>query len=257
MQNKHKEHLQRQIDLSKNLVPAYTKRFAVPSAQFYSKMNDEQLINLFQNHNFDQVLDLGCGSGFTINSLSVISKEVYGIDLSIDMLHMVENNNETLKGLLRGDAENLPFKENSFSHIFIQGMLHHLENYKNSLSEAYRILSPGGEILVIEPSNDVLLIRVARRIMYKFSEEFDEKDEGYKQDELVEAFRNAGFEVAIVKRAGYLGYLFAQFPDKFSFLSNLPFSIGITRILIFLDRIFAIIPLLKSISFQVVILGRK
>ena len=72
IQENQKEYLQPQIDLHKNLVPAYTKRFTVPSAQFYSKKSDEQLINLFNNRNFDKILDLGCGIGFTINSLIAV-----------------------------------------------------------------------------------------------------------------------------------------------------------------------------------------
>lgn len=91
---KQKEYLQRQIDLHKKLVSAYTKRFTVPSAQYYSKKSDEQLIKLFNNRNFNQILDLGCGTGFTINSLSDISKEVYGLDLSMDILNLLEGDSE-------------------------------------------------------------------------------------------------------------------------------------------------------------------
>jgi len=40
---------------------------------------------MFKNLSFDRVLVLGCGTGLTIKSLSAKYKEVYELDLSIDM----------------------------------------------------------------------------------------------------------------------------------------------------------------------------
>lgn len=251
------ENLKRQIDLHKNLVPVYKKRYSVPYSIFYSKKRNEYPINLFDDQNFKRVLDLGCGTGLTMESLSANSEEVYGLDLSIDMLNLRKNSDESVKGFLRGDAEKIPFKDERFSHVIVKGMLHHLENYENSLSEAYRILVPGGEIIITEPSKDAFILRFARKILYKFSKEFDESDEGYTQKELADSVGNAGFQVIKIKRFGFLGYLLAQFPDKINILSKIPFNIAITRVLIFVDSVLVKIPIIRTLSFHVIILAKK
>ena len=253
----HKKYLERQIELHKNLVPAYEKRYGVPYSVFYSKKRNEYLINMFNNQSFDRVLDLGCGTGLTIKSLSTNFIEVYGLDLSMDMLNLRDNSDAAVKGFLRGDAERIPFKSGKFSHVVVKGMLHHLENYEDSLSEVNRILISGGEIIVSEPSKDAFLLRFSRKILYKLSSEFDESDEGFKQKELAESLKNTGFRVTKIQRFGFFGYLLAQFPDKISILSKLPFNIAITRFLIFIDKILVKIPLIKSLSFHVIILAQK
>ena len=50
------------------------------------------------------------------------------------------------------DAQALPFSDASFSNIVAIDVLHHIERPKQFLSEARRVLKPGGRILLIEPA---------------------------------------------------------------------------------------------------------
>lgn len=53
---------------------------------------------------------------------------------------------------LVADAQALPFTEASFSNIVMFDVLHHIEFPRRFLSEALRVLTPGGRIVMIEPA---------------------------------------------------------------------------------------------------------
>jgi len=49
------------------------------------------------------------------------------------------------------DAQHLPFSNNIFANIVLFDVLHHIENPKLFLNEAYRTLKIGGRIIMVEP----------------------------------------------------------------------------------------------------------
>jgi ubiquinone/menaquinone biosynthesis C-methylase UbiE len=49
-----------------------------------------------------------------------------------------------------GDALQMPFANNSFSFIYIGGVIAHIASYKVLLNEIHRVLEPGGYLLLIE-----------------------------------------------------------------------------------------------------------
>ncbi len=107
----------------------------------------------------DRVLDAGCGNGvLTLPIADVVgpSGEVWGIDPAPDMIRVAMQ-----AGGRTGSAahfklaatEQLPFAEASFDVAVISLVLHHLppELKRSGLKEVYRVLKPGGRLLVIEP----------------------------------------------------------------------------------------------------------
>ena len=49
---------------------------------------------------------------------------------------------------LLAQAERLPFKNNSFDWVHMRSVLDHLEDPYVALKEAYRVLEPGGSLLI-------------------------------------------------------------------------------------------------------------
>jgi ubiquinone/menaquinone biosynthesis C-methylase UbiE len=47
------------------------------------------------------------------------------------------------------DAENLPFPDGSFDVVYSFGVLHHTPNTQKSIDEVYRVLKPGGRIIIM------------------------------------------------------------------------------------------------------------
>lgn len=112
-----------------------------------------------------KALDLGCGTGNILEKLTPIFDKVIGMDLSGEMLsvaqseHFDEGNNVEL---VRGRASKLPFPENHFDFVSFYSVLHHFPNFIGPISEASRVLRPGGILYIDhEPiGRENLLVRL-------------------------------------------------------------------------------------------------
>jgi ubiquinone/menaquinone biosynthesis C-methylase UbiE len=94
-----------------------------------------------------RVLDIGCGTGIHAALLAErFGCEVAGIDASAKM---VEQAREKLPDadVRQGLAEKLPFTDGSFDASLMMLVVHHLERAR-ALSEAARVLVPGGRLLI-------------------------------------------------------------------------------------------------------------
>lgn len=108
----------------------------------------------------DKLLDLCCGTGAMIeNASKIIDKdtEIIGLDFTEQMLEIGKNRlNKSLKGykfkLIKGDAINLPFEDNSFDCVTIAFGLRNISDKMKALSEIYRVLKPGGKAVCLELS---------------------------------------------------------------------------------------------------------
>ena len=115
-----------------------------------------------------QVLDLATGTGdfaIAIAQKLTTDSHVTGIDLSEKMLELgrgkviVEGLSERV-GLLRGNAEQLPFADSSFDRVSVAFGVRNYEKLQKGLSEACRVLRQGGRLVVLElsyPDNRFLL----------------------------------------------------------------------------------------------------
>ena len=83
-------------------------------------------------------------------------------------------------------SDSVSFNEGSFDLVFGFGILHHL-NYKQALSEAGRVLKPGGRILFYEPLGINPLSKLIRRLTPQARTK-DEKPLGYEEFEIIDEF---------------------------------------------------------------------
>jgi len=93
-------------------------------------------------------LDLGCGPGAFADLFA--GDDYYGVDLNP---RYIEHARRTRKGtFLVGDARKVDLPAGRFDQVLIFGLLHHLADADATavLSEATRLLAPGGRILAIE-----------------------------------------------------------------------------------------------------------
>ncbi len=107
---------------------------------------------------FRRSLEVGAGTGyFSLNLMQQgLMREATATDISPGMLASLSSNAERL-GLevktVRGDAESLPFEDNSFDLVIGHAVLHHIPDLATAMSEFHRILEPGGLIIFCgEPS---------------------------------------------------------------------------------------------------------
>jgi demethylmenaquinone methyltransferase/2-methoxy-6-polyprenyl-1,4-benzoquinol methylase len=101
-----------------------------------------------------QALDLCCGTGDLALELARISRgKVVGADFASPMLVRTQRKAVEKKVsllLLEADALNLPFKEDSFAVVTAEFGFRNLADYKRGLAEMLRVLTPGGEVDILE-----------------------------------------------------------------------------------------------------------
>jgi SAM-dependent methyltransferase len=96
-----------------------------------------------------RVLDVGCGIGTYVDKLRQFSDRVYGID--VDVERVVEGG-KRLPNLLVAAAESPPFAEASFDVILLHEVLEHVEDDRQVVGEAHRLLAPGGRMVIFAPN---------------------------------------------------------------------------------------------------------
>jgi len=134
-----------------------------------------------------RVLDVGCGTGFGTEGLLQHTESVYGLDQSVHQLQKAwaklgKHDPVTFQ---LGDAERLPFKDDSFDVVWSSGSIEYWPDPVATLRELRRVVIPGGPVLVVGPNspNSSLFERIATAIMLF-----------YDESEAQRMFNDAGFE---------------------------------------------------------------
>ena len=101
--------------------------------------SERHFIEKFIN-NIDSVLDVGCATGGMLNILSNFKKDIKyeGIDISKNLIKIASRNYPNIKFNL-GDGSLLMHQNNSYDGIISFGTTVHDQNWKNLLSQCYRV----------------------------------------------------------------------------------------------------------------------
>lgn len=116
----------------------------------------KKVVKKVAESNPQKILDIATGTGDLAIAMAKNTKaKITGFDLSAGMLEVgrkkVEEKNLTEKiEMIQGDAENMPFTDNSFDCITVAFGVRNFENLDKGLAEIYRVLKPGGSFIILE-----------------------------------------------------------------------------------------------------------
>jgi len=246
-----------QIELHKSLALVYVKkRYAPAFSKIYHEYWNERMCQISKLKSGVRVLDLGCGTGILFPALVKKKYCVTGLDLSYEMLSAGRNDGLHIARIC-ADGSHIPLADNTFDAVFCRGSIHHMPDLVTCFSEISRILINGGQLIFSEPCDDSILNRWARTIMYSKSNEFHEKDKGFRRRNIIALFRQFGFDIIYSRGFGFFGYIFAAFPDKISIMNKIPGNCFITRLLISLDHLIGKLPFLEIMALHWMVNARK
>jgi len=110
-----------------------------------------------QVHGYDsaagkRVLDVGCGNGYVLDRYARQGAEVCGVDLTARAVELSRKRFEIagLKGSFQQiDGVHLPFPDRHFDIVCSMGVLHHIPDPRPTIDEIFRVLKPGGEVILM------------------------------------------------------------------------------------------------------------
>jgi ArsR family transcriptional regulator len=100
------------------------------------------------------IADLGAGEGTISQLLAERAKKVFCIDSSKSMVRLGTDlaKKKNLSNLIykQGDIEEVPLPAKSVDLALMSQSLHHAQRPEKALAEAFRILKPGGQLVVLD-----------------------------------------------------------------------------------------------------------
>lgn len=149
----------------------FSKVYDLFNVFFYTDTMRTEVAELANIRQGALVLDVGCGTGYTTQAVLKKLKhgEVIGIDMTPQQLSKAARRfePENLRlSLSRGDAENLPFKGDTFDAIVSVGALEYFPNPKRALQEIARVAKPRGKVVVGGPEFEWFKKISVNRMLY-------------------------------------------------------------------------------------------
>ncbi len=134
------------------------------------------------------IVDLGAGEGMISQLLADRAKKVICVDSSKSMVRLGTDLAKR-KGLANleyklGDLEKIPLAQNSVDLALMSQSLHHAQRPEFALAEAFRVIRPGGQLIVID---------LKKHQFEKARELYGDHWLGFGQNELYRMIGDAGF----------------------------------------------------------------
>src|SRR5262245_40558003 len=110
-----------------------------------------------------RVLDVGSGNGYVLSRYAAAGAKVHGVDLTSAGINLCRRRFDIM-GLpghfAVGNAESLPFEGATFDCVCSMGVLHHTPDTPRAVREVFRVLRPGGRLIVMFYHRDSLQYRL-------------------------------------------------------------------------------------------------
>ncbi|MDI6805478.1 MAG: methyltransferase domain-containing protein [Candidatus Bathyarchaeia archaeon] len=139
---KKKRSIVRRYDLTAQI---YDMRYAQEQTAKIKAALEESIIERFA-----WVLDVGCGTGILFDYIAEKAETIVGLDISKKILLCAKNRAKNFGNvhLILADADNIPIKENVFTHVFGITVLQNMPNPTKTLREIRRIAKENAAIVV-------------------------------------------------------------------------------------------------------------
>lgn len=116
----------------------------------------KKVVAILQKCNPELILDIATGTGdLAVALCKTDAKSIVGADISSGMLEIarkkiIRKQLQSRVTFQQADSEHLPYKDNQFDAITVAFGVRNFQNPKRGLQEMYRVLKPGGCLVILE-----------------------------------------------------------------------------------------------------------
>ena len=186
--------------LPKNL-PAKNPFQYAPHFQLHKKY----LLKYLKPQAKDAILDIGCGMGHYLDTLSKFSKNLVGLDN--DLIPLLYAQKTTRADYILSKGEKMPFKNNSFDKLISFFVLEHIQDDCSAVKEMWRVGKNKAKVLIMVPASEKPRIHSVVKSMHgKGSAKHFRED--YYMKEIKKLLNEAGIRVITAR---YTMFLFVEF----------------------------------------------
>lgn len=141
------------------------------------------------------LLEVGCGAGFTVDYLKGRYTNYTGVDYSENLIKYALHHN-SINGV-RFECVNInEFQtEEKYDVILMIGVLHHIAEPENAIISLGKYLSHEGVIVINEPQRGNPIIGFLRRLRKKIDKNYSEDQVEFTEEEIHLIFERCGYVV--------------------------------------------------------------
>ena len=163
----------------------------------FVKVMYQSLLEELEKEEEGKLLDIGCGNGNILCKLVNGKRQLFGIDLSENMVEESSKKIGRDAEIKVADAEHIPYKDNTFDTLVCNASFHHYPHPEEALREMKRVLKNEGRLLIGE-GYAIQPFRALLNFSFRFSDSGD--FHSYGKQELIRMLKANGFNIAEVKR---------------------------------------------------------
>jgi ubiquinone/menaquinone biosynthesis C-methylase UbiE len=247
-----------QINIHSRLALEQGRKKRSDCYRIFSKYWNEQYLS-YLGQSRQAILDVGCGTGDLTRALSYRGKITIGIDISGPMINTAKSMTDPSRNIIWATCtgESLPFANSVFDVVCFRGALHHMSDAFSGLKEAFRVLKNGGLMMLSEPNDDSVFLRIPRKIVSMKMARFGADHKAFRSEKWIKTIQNAGFTVVSKKYFSFLSQPLCGMDDVLSLLSICPFPRSVANLLVQFDELCSRLPYIKRQSFDLFMVLRK
>jgi ubiquinone/menaquinone biosynthesis C-methylase UbiE len=137
-----KRHVMKRYDLTAHL---YDVRYEAEQRAKY-----EAALENLPSGEFGLVLDAGCGTGLLFSYLADLAEAIVGLDISRKTLMLSKSRARGFKNvhLMAADDDHMPFKQDTFDHVFAITLIQNSPDPIETLNEIVRVVRNDAVVVV-------------------------------------------------------------------------------------------------------------